>query len=166
MRSFSAWLLPPMPVPDETAGPVQHARYQLYTNRRELKRFIKFAIVGAIGAVIDFAVLNFLILHFGWPKIAANTVSFTAAVLSNFTWNRLWTYPESRQRPLGPQLGQFALVNLAGLVINQIVFLSLDHFIFTPHFGPLGYNLAKATAIIVVLFWNFAVNRLWTFKGI
>jgi len=32
--------------------------------------------------------------------------------------------------------------------------------------GPLGYNVAKAIAIIVVLFWNFGVNRVWTYRGI
>jgi len=30
----------------------------------------------------------------------------------------------------------------------------------------LGYNVAKAIAIIVVLFWNFGVNRVWTYRGI
>jgi putative flippase GtrA len=122
--------------------------------------------VGTLGAVVDFAVLNILILGFGWSKLGANTVSFTAAVLSNFTWNRLWTFPESRQRHVASQLGQFVLVNLVGLAINQVVFLSLDHYIFTPYFGPLGYNFAKASAIGVVLFWNFVVNRLWTFRDV
>lgn len=166
MRFFSAWLMRPTPTPPETANPIHHLRYRVYTHRREVKRFIKFSMVGTLGAIIDFAVLNLLILGFGWGKAAANTVSFTAAVLSNFTWNRLWTYPESRQRHVASQLGQFALVNLIGLGINQLVFLSLDHWVFTPWFGPLGYNLAKASAILIVLFWNFAVNRLWTFKGL
>jgi putative flippase GtrA len=155
-----------MPAPDETAGPVHHVRYRLYTNRREIKRFIKFAMVGAGGALLDFAVLNLLILGFDWPKAAANAVAFCAAVLSNFTWNRRWTFPESRQRAYGRQLGQFALVNLVGLAINQVVFLSLDHYVFTPLIGELGYNLAKASAILVVLFWNFTINRLWTFRGL
>ena len=167
MRSLSAWLIPPTPKPEAGAGPVKYARYYAYTHKREVKRFIKFALVGAFGALVDFSVLNLLILGFGWDKAAANIVSFTAAVLSNFTWNRLWTYPESRQRPVARQLGQFALVNLIGLGINQLVFLNLDHHLFTPMFGtPLGYNLAKASAIIVVLFWNFVVNRLWTFRGL
>jgi len=100
------------------------------------------------------------------PKVWANTCSFSAAVLSNFTWNRLWTFPESRSRPLRTQLPQFALVNLIGLGINQIVFLGLDHYVFTPMFGTLGYNLAKAVAIVIVLFWNYAINRIWTYKGL
>jgi putative flippase GtrA len=136
------------------------------TNSKELKRFLKFAIVGTSGAVVDFGFLNLLHLVFGFSKFWANTVSFTLAVINNFTWNRLWTFPESRERPLKSQLVQFALVNVAGLAINQVVFLSLDAYVFGPMFGRLGYNLAKAVAIIVVLFWNFGINRIWTYRGI
>jgi len=135
-------------------------------NGKEFKRFLKFAIVGTSGAVVDFGILNLLHLVFGFSKFWANTVSFTVAVINNFTWNRLWTFPESRERPLRSQLGQFALVNVAGLAINQVVFLGLDKYLFGPWFGRLGYNLAKAVAIIVVLFWNFGINRIWTYRGI
>jgi len=138
----------------------------LQENEKEAIRFIKFALVGTLGAFIDFAVLNLLILGVGLPKFWANACSFSVAVLSNFTWNRLWTFPESRERPLRTQLPQFALVNLAGLFINQVVFLSLDHFLFGPIFGRLGYNLAKAVATLIVLFWNYGINRIWTYKGL
>ncbi len=150
---------------------------------RELERFLKFALVGAIGAVVDFAVLNVMKhlfesvgLGVGWglplpphqiQLAAANTLSFSAAVLSNFTWNRLWTFPESRQRPIGSQLAQFAVVNLVGWGINTVLLLVMDRYVFQ-HFVSvrLSYNLAKAFAIGVVLFWNFGVNRIWTYRGI
>ncbi len=137
------------------------------TNQAELSRFGKFAAVGALGAVVDFGVLNIMILGFGWTDFFANLVSVSCAIVSNFTWNRLWTFPESRERPLHTQFGQFALVNLVGLAINQFVFLSANAFVFSRFVGsPLNYNLAKATAIVVVLFWNFGANRLWTYRGI
>jgi putative flippase GtrA len=152
-------------------------------NSKELIRFLKFSVVGTLGAVIDFGTLNLLILVFGFSKVLANTCSFTVAVLSNFVWNRLWTFPEARNRPIAPQLVQFFLVNIGGLLLNQAIFLSLDAWVLgeagllaTPmaalalkvgldHF-ELAYNLSKAVATIIVLFWNFGANRLWTFRGI
>ena len=134
-------------------------------NRLELERFLKFSVVGTIGAVVDFSVLNFGIQVLGLYKGIANAISFSVAVMSNFTWNRLWTYPESRERPLGSQLGQFFAVNAVGLMINEAIFLSLDHFVFAP-WGIWGYNISKAIAIGVVLFWNFGINRIWTYKDI
>ena len=136
-------------------------------NQGEFTRFLKFALVGTIGAVVDFSVLNLLVLGVEMPKEYANLVSVACAIFSNFTWNRLWTFPESRERSLHTQFGKFALVNMLGLAINQAVFIGTDALIFNsllPH--PLDYNLAKATAIIVVLFWNFFVNRNWTYRGI
>jgi putative flippase GtrA len=140
-------------------------RVLLDSNRAEVIRFCKFSVVGAIGAAVDFTLLNLGIQVFGLPKWLANTFSFFAAVLSNFTWNRLWTYPETRGDPIGPQLGQFLLVNVAGYVINQAIFLSLSHYVFDA-WGAWGYNLAKAIAIGVVLFWNFGVNRVWTYRKV
>jgi putative flippase GtrA len=156
---------------------------RLFQNPKELERFVKFALVGAFGAVVDFAVLNimkwlFETIHLGrgWDVglaphqiqlIAANTISFSVAVLSNFTWNRLWTFPESRERPIGSQLAQFAVINVLGLVINTLILVSLDQYVFQ-HFlsERLSYNMAKAVAIGVVLFWNFGMNRVFTYRGI
>ena len=135
-------------------------------NRKEMGRFLKFAVVGAIGAVVDFGVLNFLVLVAGLAPLQANPFSFSAAVISNFTWNRLWTYPESRKFKKRAQLPKFILVNLVGLGINQLVLGVVLHLVepHTPH--PWEYTFAKAVAIGVVLFGNFGVNRLWTYRDI
>jgi putative flippase GtrA len=156
---------------------------KLLSNPKEMERFVKFALVGTLGAVVDFTILNIMKLIFegmglgvGWnlsleahqiQLIAANIISFSTAVLSNFTWNRLWTFPESRERPLGSQLVQFAIVNVLGLGINTVILVAMDQYVFQ-HFVSerLSYNLAKALAICVVLFWNFGINRIWTYKGI
>jgi putative flippase GtrA len=157
--------------------------HKFLENPKEFERFVKFAIVGTIGSVVDFTVLNVMKRIFesiglgvGWnvllephqiQLIAANIISFSTAVLSNFTWNRLWTFPESRERPLGSQLGQFVIVNILGLGINTVLLVVMDHYVFQ-HFvsARLSYNLAKAFAIGVVLFWNFGINRIWTYRGI
>ncbi len=133
---------------------------------KEFERFLKFATVGIIGMIVDFTVLNLMHLKVELPLGVANAISFSTAVVSNFTWNRLWTFPESRERPLFRQLGQFAIVNVMGLLINEVVLFLVLQAIkgFIP--APLNYNLAKAFAIAVVLFWNYFVNRMWTYKGI
>lgn len=149
-------------------------RHLARSNRKEIKRFVKFAIVGAAGSITDFTVLNLLVQVGGWSLVWANTVSFITAVLQNFTLNRLWSFPESRERHVRTQLAQFALINLIGLGINQLVFLGIHHALdttWTAQFGPdlghlVSYNFAKAFAIGVVLFWNFTANRLWTYRGL
>ncbi len=136
------------------------------TRPKELNRFVKFALVGALGAVIDFALLNLLRGTFGWPLLLANTVSVSVAIISNFTWNRLWTYPESRAIKKRNQLPKFGLVNLAGLLINNLIVLGIDALLVSYVGEPWSYNIAKAIAIAVVLFWNFGINRMWTYRGL
>jgi len=153
------------------------------TRRRELGRFLRFAAVGMLGAIIDYSVLNVLILVMGFSKFWANCCSFSVAVLSNFVWNRLWTFPESRSRPIRSQLPLFAFLNVIGLAINQAVFLSVDRYalgtagawsfliadlgqVLGVAHSVLSYNLSKACATVVALFWNFGSNRLWTYRGL
>jgi putative flippase GtrA len=140
-------------------------------NPKEAERFFKFLIVGTIGFVVDFGTLTLLKEVFHWPTLVANTCSFSAAVISNFTFNRYWTYPDSRAKSLTAQLGQFALVNVVGLVINNTLLFLLE----SPFdslmssidlLGGRGYIPAKAVATIVVLFWNFFVNRYWTYNDV
>jgi len=97
-------------------------------------------------------------------------------VISNFIWNRFWTYPESRSRTLMGQLGMFFLVNLAGVAIR----VPTLHYVEPPvlrffedifHTSPVtaevyANNLTLAAAVGVVMLWNFFVNRYWTYNDI
>lgn len=146
-------------------------------DEKERKRFIKFALVGALGAVIDFGVMN-LLSHgiFELPLVMAGTISFICAVFSNFVWNRYWTYPESRSRPLLNQLGMFFLVNAAGVLIR----IPILHFaeppllefvesaLHTPHLTAefVAKNFTLAAAVGIVMMWNFFINRYWTYNDI
>jgi len=147
--------------------------------RRELERFLKFSLVGTIGAIIDFGILYLLHSVLGFHIILSNTCSFTTAVLSNFLWNRYWTYPDSRSKPLSTQLRQFFIVNIAGWGINTGILLLLRYpfaslmvnigsnltILSNPELSyKLGYNLAKAVATVLVMFWNFGINRIWTYS--
>jgi putative flippase GtrA len=138
---------------------------RLGVNEKELERFLKFLVVGTVGFAVDFGTLNLLKLVFGFQLLVANTISFSLAVLSNFTWNRLWTYPDSRSKPVRSQLVQFFVVNVAGWGINTFVLWALAP-IFEGMVGELGYNIAKAIATIIVLFWNFFINRYWTYNDV
>lgn len=142
---------------------------------KELKRFVKFATVGALGSLTDFVVLNILVQLMAAPLAIANAASFIAAVVQNFTLNRKWTFPESQERKTGNQLLKFAIVSTVGLGLNMVIFLGVHNFL-EPYWHQLitnsgmaftmSYNFAKLFAIGVVLFWNFAINRLWTYRGL
>lgn len=145
---------------------------QLGINEKEAERFIKFLIVGTVGFIVDFGTLAFLVEVVGLRPVVANTFSFSAAVLSNFTFNRYWTYPDSRSKRRRLQLMQFALVSIIGLTVNNGILVltqgPFDSLLRTLHAPAAiaGYIPAKMLATVVVLFWNFFINRYWTYNDV
>jgi putative flippase GtrA len=148
----------------------------MLTDIKERNRFIKFGLVGTLGAILDFGVMNLLTNLTNMSLVLAGTVSFICAVASNFFWNRLWTYPESRSRPLLSQLGMFFLVNLAGVAIRiptlhylePPLLRSFERLFDTTYTTAEFYarNLTLAAAVGIVMLWNFFVNRYWTYNDI
>jgi putative flippase GtrA len=132
--------------------------------------------VGAIGAVVDFG--SYTILHnlLGVNAVLASVLSFTAAIFSNFTWNRLWTYPDSRTKRVSQQLAQFTVVSVVGLAIRTPLFAILvgplnklfSSFPSVPFLPDnfIGDKVALAIVVIVVMFWNFFANRYWTYSDV
>src|SRR5512139_1148108 len=96
------------------------------TNRKEFKRFAKFLVVGVTGFVVDFGIFNLLLRVFNFPPVLAQAISFTSAATNNFTWNRYWTYPDSRSKPILRQFGMFFALSFIGLVIRSIIFALLQ----------------------------------------
>lgn len=161
----------------------------------ERKRFIKFLIVGAMGFVVDFGSFNLLhaVNAGGWiaqrllpipyllehPEIIEQSMSFCAAVISNFLWNYGWIYPEARQSNQAKKLTKFFIVSVAGLFIGVPVFtlaLSITRPLVAatalsalqsllPNLNLAG-NLALVCRVAVLLFWNFFVNRFWTYRDV
>jgi putative flippase GtrA len=162
----------------------------------ETKRFIKFLMVGAFGFAVDFGSFNlfhwlgvgpWVITHLipgtfqtvtpdlmQHPEVVEQTFSFSAAVLSNFAWNYLWIYPEARNANQAKKMTKFIIVSVAGLLIGIPVFsaaltvakalvtaVGLDNLAFN-----LAGNLALAGRVGVLLFWNFFVNRYWTYRDV
>ncbi|MCZ2120907.1 MAG: GtrA family protein [Anaerolineales bacterium] len=143
---------------------------------KEQKRFVKFALVGSLGAVIDFSVMNLLSHLFNMRLVYAGTLSFVCAVISNFIWHRHWTYPESRSRHLVSQLGMFFIVNLAGVAIRlpilkyiePQVLNAIERIFHSTYLTSEFYarNLTLALAVGIVMLWNFFVNRYWTYNDV
>lgn len=148
----------------------------IITNTKERSRFFRFAVVGSIGAIIDFGVFNICTNLFGIKALYSSVISFILAVGSNFIWNRFWTYPDSRSKHVVHQLVQFLVISIVGLIIRTPTFAYLEKALIqelntfsipsplTPIF--IGHNLALAIVIILVMFWNFFANRFWTYADV
>ena len=151
--------------------------------RLEIVRFSKFLVVGTIGTVIDFGLFNLFHNVLGLHAVLSNTLSITASVVNNYTWSRYWVYPETKHQQGGRKFAQFVVVSLIAWALNTGILWSTDHWLLggaglfaAPvasvataigmEHGVLSSNGAKVVATGIVLFWNFFVNRFWTFKDV
>jgi len=145
-------------------------------DKKERERFFKFAVVGAIGSLIDIGVMNLMTQVFQFPLVLGGSISFVCAVTNNFFGNRYWTYPDSRSRRLHQQLGMFFVVNAIGIAIRIPIlkyvepplaklFESMAHLSFETA-DTLAKNGTLLFAIGIVMLWNFFINRYWTYNDV
>ena len=147
-------------------------------SQRERRRFFRFLAVGAIGFLVDFGIFNLLIRVFGVSYVLSGDISLFCAIISNFIWNRIWTYPDSRSKPLVRQFFQFTVVNLIGglpirtailkylePVITRLFHLIREDYLFLTA-DWMGKYTTFIIAVSIVLLWNFFVNRYWTYNDV
>lgn len=159
---------------------------------KEVERFLKFVVVGSMGFVVDLGTLILLQATLLPPVNATNvavatTIAFCAAILSNFIWNRFWTYPDSRSRSVPRQLIQFAFVSVVGwlartlwislayaplgdlllpLALPLLQALNPGYTAGAAAAGRVGSVVAQVIGVVVIMFWNFFANRYWTYSDV
>ncbi len=130
-------------------------------------KFLKFGVVGASGAVIDFGVTALCKGILGMPDLLANAIGFTIAATSNYFLNRIWTW-KSTSKEMGVEYAKFFFVSLIGLGLNSLIVFLLKDTSIVPRFAATSLDwdfwVAKIIATGVVMVWNFVANNYFTFR--
>ncbi|MDX1995826.1 MAG: GtrA family protein [bacterium] len=159
---------------------------------KEVERFVKFAIVGVSGAIVDFGILIALQATILPPTrplnvAIATSIAFVCAVLNNFVWTRWWVYPDSRTHSMRRQLAMFFFISVVGW-LGRTLWITLMYYpighalmpsalplirLLRPEYMPshsaeekLGSIVAQLIAMAVVMLWNFFANRHWTYNDV
>ena len=130
-----------------------------------IDQFLRFCVVGASGAMVDFGFTYLLKERAKCHPYFANACGFIVAATSNYILNRIWSF-KSLNPAIGYEYGLFILFAVVGLLINTGVlylFSSRIPIPFIPPKGKLRFYVAKAIAIGVVTIWNFFMNYFFTF---
>jgi putative flippase GtrA len=132
------------------------------TQRRGLRQFVKFGIVGASGFVVNLIV--FTVVQHAVPNHdqtlqydAIYSVAFLSGGVSNYFLNRAWTFRS--QGALHKEGLSFMAVSvlalIVGLIVGQFVSPWLGH-------GHKTWFVSTLAGIVV----NFFVNKYWTFRTV
>jgi putative flippase GtrA len=127
-----------------------------WTRRRGVRQFLKFAIVGASGTVVNFVVAHALEKTTTLSWFADFAIGFMVGGVSNYIFNRIWTFG-SRRNPLVEGL-QFLTVSAVALLAGRVVFAVAER---------TGFHHFTTTWLLATLsgtFVNFFINKYWTFR--
>lgn len=125
--------------------------------RRGIRQFVKFGIVGISSTAIDWGIFYLLDYVFGIYYLTAKVLSFSVAVINSFFWNRRWTF-RSTDPNHNKEFVKFLIISLVGLSVNALImylFVSIWH-------TRKIIGLIFASGIVTV--WNFLANKYYTFR--
>ena len=125
-------------------------------------QFLRFAIVGAAGFVVDAGCLHLVVHGIGAGLYAGRLVSYLTA--ASFTWalNRRYTFRDRRDHQLTREWLRFLAANAAGGLINYTVYAVLVNAFEMVSIWPV---IGVAAGSMAGLIANFILSRRWVFNG-
>jgi putative flippase GtrA len=129
--------------------------------RKELWQFIPFCVVGGIGFVIDAGILSLLVHCLGQGPLLSRLVSFPCALTATWYLNRRVTFSHAVSNSPKQEWLRYALVSVAGSLINFIVYVTCIRLSQTMYTYP---ETALGIAAIVALIFNYLGSSRYVFS--
>lgn len=126
-------------------------------------RFIKFGIVGGTGFLVNYLGLELLKIA-GLSTYWSTLLATELAIISNFTFNNIWTFKDKEIKRFKDIVVQFIKFNLTS--IFAVIFQPLIVLLGTNLFGDTSFvRLASLLfALIFVLIYNYTVYNLFIWR--
>lgn len=117
------------------------------------RTFVRFALIGALGFLVNYLLLYLLFDLNHIPIIAAQIVGAESALLATFVGNNYWAFRHHQHIPLKKKLLRYHLSSGTGILITT------TFIIFLVRYAHLYYGIALTLAAGVGMFWNFIFNN-------
>lgn len=89
---------------------------QLLERKPVILQLLRFAAIGTLNTALDFIILNYVTkslgITSGFELGVLNIISFSAAIIQSYIWNKAWTFSSGSASPLN---NAFRLVVVGGL---------------------------------------------------
>jgi dolichol-phosphate mannosyltransferase len=149
-------------------GPRQYAEFivhllRLSSHTGELKRFLKFSLVGGLGVFVNMGMLTVL-TSAGLGYLPGGVFAVETAIVTNFLLNEFWTFSDFSKRRSGQaarlkRFIKFNLFCLGGAIINLSVLWALTEY------AGVYYLLSDLIGIGAATLWNYGMNANVTWES-
>lgn len=149
-------------------GPRQYGEFMVHLLRLswetgELKRFLKFSLVGVSGIFVNMGMLTFLTWN-GLGYLPSGVFAVETAIVTNFLFNEFWSFSDFSKRSPGlfNRMKRFVGFNLfctggAGINLGVLWFL-------TGYVG-IHYLISNLFGISMATLWNYGMNANITWES-
>ncbi|MCR4619464.1 MAG: GtrA family protein [Paludibacteraceae bacterium] len=123
---------------------------------KKFRHLILYGIIGTFSSGLDFLIYSMLVQLFGLQYILANCISVLGGITTSFLLNRNYNFKikdHTKRR-----FSIFLTVGLSGLFLSNIILYSCIEII------HLNKILSKLFSIVLVVFFQFIMNKYITFK--
>ena len=139
-------------------------------------RVVRFAMVGAFGALVQLIALQLWRMIFTTEKafVVANFLSIETAIVSNFIWSNLWTFKDRKLKASQIPLSfvTFNLSSAGSILIQTVIAYVTAHTVgLVPLFSVPVINYVVDTGVIsaiigilIGMFWNFFAYNTFIWK--
>lgn len=118
-------------------------------------QFLKFCIVGMCNTFISVIVFNVLI-YFGVHYLVATVIGYLAGLVNGYVYSSKFVFKKAVMLNTAVK---FVLVYISALLINVVfMYVMVDMAKINPSVGQLIVTVFN-------VFYNFILNKMWTFKG-
>lgn len=147
--------------------------YLLGQKKKVIFQFAKFGETGGLNLLVDFGILNLLILLTGISTGILYSVfkgiSFTSAVINSYIWNKFWVFKKrGKSEEVRKEIINFVIVSVVGLGINVLLASLLVYFSSLGHpqlqWQKIWANAGAALGSITAMMWNFIGYKFFVFK--
>lgn len=125
------------------------------------RQFLSFGIIGAVGFVVDVAVLYAALHGFGAGYYLGRLLSYVAAASTTWYLNRHFTFARGENDRLLAQWFTFLLVNAFGGLVNYAVYCGVIYLAPEQIWVPAA---AVAAGSVSGLFLNFVSSKKLVFE--
>ncbi len=138
-----------------------NTRIYSITQQKEVRRFVKFGLVGTWGLVVNMFFLWFLTETMGVYYLFSSIAAIEISLLNNYVLNDLWTWHDrgkKGKKEYFKRTFQYHVSASTAMLTNLIIL-----WILTALFG-IYYLVSNIFGILCGTLLNFFINDRWTFK--
>ncbi len=134
----------------------------------QLQRFFSFVFIGGMASLVNLIVLYVVYYHLHMPGsthvhyVIAFLLASEISILANFIPNDYFTFRHlpGHKRSWGARCLRYHMTSVSGTLLTFLINFGLSYGL---RISPV---LAQVAALIIVLFYNFTVHHLFTYRHV